>query len=189
MHIKVSTEIAPSPFAHKVRIVGRRTDADSFSSTTEKIAHAMRQALEIIGCIREGVHICSFPEDLVVYDIVVSRPGGAMEGSVGLQEKVPVAGLSDAAVDDGADTIVGGPRISFLSLRGIETGVVAFADNDDGDFWKILLLVRRRVQIDASFAQKREIGVQDRFVLTFGVTIAVYEDIFRKCCVLPLRFP
>ncbi len=142
--IKKPTEIASGPFTHNICIVSGRADANSFGGATEKIAYAVCQIFEHVRDVLEGRWNFALGEDFVEHDVVVGGAGGALERGVGLQEEVPVAGLGDAAVDYGAVLGIGG-AVGVAGSRGIEPGVVALADYDDGDVRETLLRVRRRI--------------------------------------------
>ena len=55
---------------------------------------------------------------------------GSLDRGMGLEEEIPVPGLGDAAVDDGAVFGVI-PAIGVFFAGGVEAGLVAFADYDD----------------------------------------------------------
>ena len=129
--IKKVAQVAPSSLTHQIGIVSRRANADGFGGTAEEVAHVVREVLEGVGGILEGGLDLGATEDLVEDGVVVGGTGGALDGGVGLEEEVPVAGFGDAAVDDGAVLRVRGPVGVFL-LDGVEARVVPLADDDDG---------------------------------------------------------
>ena len=57
-----------------------------------------------------------FSKDFVVDDVVMSGSSGAFQGSMGLQEEIPISGFRDTPVNDGAISTV-------VILIGISTFV------------------------------------------------------------------
>ena len=140
--VKKLREVTSSPLAHHVRIVSRRADADGFGGATEKIAHVVRQILEHVGHVLKRRFHVALGKDFVEHDVVVSGPRGALERGVRLQEEIPVAGLGNSAVDYSAVSSIGGV-VGATDSRRIETGVVALADDDNGDFRETIFRIRR----------------------------------------------
>lgn len=62
-----------------------------------------------------------------------------LDSRMRLQEKIPVPRLRDTAVDHGAGDAVGTP-VGILGVGGVEAGVVALADDDEGEAGQPLLL-------------------------------------------------
>ena len=80
-----------------------------------------------------------------------------------LQEEVPVAGLGDAAVDDGPGDWVLAVRV--LLCCWVEAGVVALSDDDDGQTWETFLCLVCWVGFLACFLEKGKFLVDDLVVL------------------------
>ena len=124
-------EVTSRPIADEIRIIRRGTPAHSLCCPPEKVAQIVGQVLERVGGAREGRLHLALAENLVVNDVVMRRPGGALDRGVCLQEKIPVAGFGYAAIDDGTVWWVPG-AIGLFLLRWVEARVVPFTDDGDG---------------------------------------------------------
>ena len=173
-------EIAPRPITDQISVVGRRANTHRLGRAPEQVAQIVGQVLEGVGGAHErGLH-AALAEDLVVDDVVMRRPSGALEGGVGLQEEIPVAGLGDAAVDDGAVLWVA-RAVGVLRSGGVEAGVVAFADDGDGEAGLVVVFRRAGwVDVFACFSERGEFVFEDEGVLAFGDAVAVDEDVLRE---------
>lgn len=174
------TQIATRALTHQIGIVRRRTDTNSLSSSTEEVAHAMSEIFEDVSRVLQG-RLCWFllmREDLIPDSKIVRGTSGSFDGSMGLQEEVPVSGLCHAAVDDGA--ILGVcALVSGCIGGGIEARVVAFADDDDRKPGEGFLGQSSRVCFCTRLFEKGEFFVDDGFILAFRDTVAVDDDVFR----------
>jgi len=63
----------------------------------------------------------------------MARTSRSLDASMRLEEKVPISGFSDAAINDGSREAIRLP-ISLLLLGRIEACMVALAADNDGDF-------------------------------------------------------
>lgn len=174
--IKDTAQVAAGSSADQVRVIGRRTDTHSPGGTAEQIAQSVGEILEDIRRVLEGGDGFLVGEDLVPDGKVVGRTGGALDGGVSLEVEVPVAGLCDAAVDDGAVLGVGG-AVGVLVAGGVEAGVMAFADDDDGDAREVLLGACGGVGLYAGLLEQGQFLLDDDVVLAFGDTVAVDDDV------------
>lgn len=141
-HIKEPTEIASSPFTHNVCIVSWRANANRFGGATKKITHVECQIFKHVGDVLEPIWDFSLSKNFIQHNIVLGGAGGALDRGVRLQEKLPVAGLGDAAVDY-CPTLGIAAGVGVVGSRRIEMGVVALTDDDDGDVRETLLPIRR----------------------------------------------
>ena len=162
------TQIATRALTHQISIVRRWTDTNGFSSAAEEVAHAMSEIFENVSRVLQG-RLWLFllvREDLVPDGEVVSGTSVSFDGGMGLQEEIPVPGLCHAAVDDGAVfrvcALVGG-----CVGGGIEAGVVAFADDDDGNPGEGFLGQSSRVGFCTRLFEKGEFFVDDGVILAF----------------------
>jgi hypothetical protein len=181
--IEEPAKVASGPFTHQVRVISGRADADGLGGTAIQIAQVVREVFQGVGGVLKGRLHPAALEYLVQDDVVVGRPGRALDRCVSLQEKVPVARFGDGAVDDGAVGRVRG-AVGVCLARRVETGVVAFAHNHDGDARESILRVGRRVRLGAGFTQERQLLVEHNVVLALGNAVTVNQEVLRELLVL-----
>lgn len=136
----------------------------------------MSHGLEHVSGVLRGGHDFLLGEDLVPDGVVMRRTGGPLEGCMGLQVEVPVAGFCDAAVDDGAVGGVLGAVGVFFAGR-VEAGMVAFADDDDGEAREVLGCLRGWVDCFAGVPEQWEFLFCDEAVLALGDAVAVDDNV------------
>lgn len=144
-------QVSPRPLAQNIRMVRGRADTDSFGRAAIRVAERVGELLDLIGD-RGRVPLGggrARAEDLVEHDDVVRGPAGALQHGVRLQIELPQAFLGHAAVDDGARLqvgralVVGGVGVHVAGFGGVEAGMMAFADNDDGEAGQGFLGLRK----------------------------------------------
>ena len=81
-----------------------------------------------------------------------------------LQVEVPVTGLGDSAVDDGARLRVSG-AFGFTIGCWVEASVVALSNNDDGHAGQAFLCIRGWVDVLAGFLQEGQLLLNDHVIL------------------------
>lgn len=166
--IELLTEVAARTGTHQIGVVRRRTDADSLSGPAEEVAQVVRENLQDIrgteiACLG-GLRGVRGVENLVPDGEVVCGTRGSLQGGVCLQVEVPVAGLGDAAVDDGARLGVEG-LFGFRLLCCVKPSVVPLANDHDGHAWEALLGVGGRVRGSAGLLQEGKLLVDHGVVL------------------------
>jgi hypothetical protein len=169
------TQVAPCSSADEIGVICRRTDADGLGGSAKEVAHVVAEGFDDVGGVLEGLLRTWLPtENLVVDDIVVRRSGSTLDGGVSLEEEVPIAGLADAAVDNGAVLWVPRPVRVFLS-GWVEAHVVALADDDDSDVGFVGFCYGGRVDFLACLAEGGELVLQNEVVLPFGYPVPIYQ--------------
>lgn len=84
-----------------------------------------------------------------------------------LEIEIPSFLHRDAAVDYGAGTWVAAVvYVSMVGSRGVEAGMVALADDDNGEFGG--LEVFRSIEFRAHFFHRFQLQIKDGRVLAFG---------------------
>src|SRR5690606_23010363 len=107
----------------------RRADRDTLGSTSEEVAKVVGQLVQLIGL--EAVFI--------VDDVVMRRTGGTLQTLMRLEVEVVVVDGGDAAVDDRTGHGVAGLAVGTGFVGGVQAGMVALADDDDGDGRSVVL--------------------------------------------------
>ena len=86
---------------------------------------------------------------------------------------IPIIGVRHSPVDDGTTERVGTFSNGVFSFGGVESGMMTFAYDDNGDTGKIFLhLFRRDKSVKANLAQAREFFLNDSALLAFGNAVS-----------------
>ena len=101
----------------------------------------MRQVFEHTGHVLMGWVDRAFAENLIMHHMVMSWPSAAAKGGVGLQKDIPVPYFGHTTIDDGAISGVLCFLMGLVELCRVETSVVTFADNNNGNSWESFLRV------------------------------------------------
>ena len=110
--------VAPPAFAGEICVIGRRDEADCSCSSPEHVRCGVGEALEDIGA--EIV--------VIVDDVVMRRPGRALQTAMRLKEEVEIVDRRNATIDYRSRS--GIPiAIGTLRVYGVETSVMAFASD------------------------------------------------------------
>jgi hypothetical protein len=151
--VKQPAQVAPGSLTHEICIVSRGTNTDGLGCTAEEVTHVVCQVLEGVGGVVEGRLYLTTSEYFVEDRVIMGRTSGALDRGVGLQEEVPVPSFGDATVDNGAVLRVRRAVGVFFPGR-VKSGVVAFADDDNGHAWKTILGVASWVDFFARFLKE-----------------------------------
>ncbi len=122
-------KVASSAFAGEIGVVRGGCEAHSLRGPCEGIADCVRQTLEVI---RIHVH-------LITDNVVMSWAGRPLQSTMGLEEEVVLIDGGDTTIDNCTRL-----RISVVicvgGLRGVESGMMPLATNNDTQLGAVLTL-------------------------------------------------
>lgn len=131
LSVELPAEIASSALTNQISIVSWGSNAHSFCGSPEEVAHVVRKVFKDICGVAEGRFGLFKMENFIPDSKVMRRSGGALDGCMGLEVKVPVSGLRNTAIHNSSILRVFAPFVSVLLGRCIESSMMALSDNDD----------------------------------------------------------
>lgn len=153
-------KVEASTEGNQMGVVGGWDHRDGASAAGKGVAELVAEELQFVGL-----------ELVVVIDnMVMGGTGSSLETSVGAEEEIKLAGMTDGGVDDSSGGNVTA-AISILSVGNKETSVMALLDEDKGDGGSISGINLTTGSLDGGQFKLEDLGK-----LTLRHTITVEED-------------
>ena len=133
----------------------------------------MRKVFNNIGNVskwRRNLFRVDLAEDLIMYDVIMARASCALERGVCLEEEVPVAGFSHAAINDSTGLRIARAPLTttvaiFLSCW-VEARFVSLTADDDREARKAFFGICRWVHCLTCFPQLGKLLREHHIVLS-----------------------